>query len=171
MVTRPELVAHINWLAYSGFMKPYYLRIERTSSLLLSIAVLVFLSACSPGKASFRAVQLDLVDTQGATLFVEEMKLIAIEEKMDFIDGSKDTERGLSTIDYVDRGRTDGSPTIHLAVQRRDGMGVTAVNVSLPGYRLALGFTEGSSGIEAQRFADKVIARLERNWRVEESVH
>lgn len=152
-------------------MKLYSLRMERLSSLPLSIAVLVLLFACSPGKASFRAVQLDLANAQGVALFIAEMKLIAIEEKMEYIDGSKETERGLNTIDYVDRGRTDGSPTIHLAVQRSDGMGVTAVNVSLPSYRLALGFTEGSNGIEARRFSDKVITRLEQHWRVEESVY
>jgi len=46
-------------------------------------------------------------------------------------------------------------------------MGVTAGNLGLPGYEVALGFSEGSSGAEAREFANKVVKRLEQHWQVE----
>lgn len=52
---------------------------------------------------------------------------------MEFIDGSKETARGLKIIGYDDRGRKDGSAAIHLVVQRADGMLVIAGNMGLLG--------------------------------------
>jgi hypothetical protein len=168
MAIQQESVVLISTCTYLGHSSMSSLRAKRLFGLSLSVGVILLLFACSPGKASFRVVQLDLANKQSLALFVEEMKAISKEEQMEYVDGSKETERGLDTIDYSDQGRADGSPTIHLAVQRSDGMGVTAINVSLPGYRVALGFTDGSNAIEARRFADKVIARLEQHWTVEE---
>lgn len=133
----------------------------------LLVAFLVLLSACSSAKPSFRVAQMCLTNEQDVLRFVQEMKDIANEEQMEFVDASADTARGLDTIGYEDRGRASGSPTIHLAIQRTDGMGVTAGNMGLPGYQLALGFSEGSDRSGAVRFADKVINRLGRYWRVE----
>jgi hypothetical protein len=48
-----------------------------------------------------------------------------------------------------------------------NGMGVTAINVGLPGYQVALGFSGSSDSSLARRFAEDVTKRLEQHWRVE----
>jgi hypothetical protein len=47
------------------------------------------------------------------------------------------------------------------------GVGVTVSNLGLPGFQVALGFSEGSRPREAQRFAETVIRKLEARWRVQ----
>lgn len=130
------------------------------------VGLLFFLPACELGKPPLRVAEMCLVDRQEQLLFIDEMRQIAREEKMDFVDGSEDTKRGLDTIGYSDRGRTNDSPTIHIAVQRSDGVGVTAGNMGLSPHQIALGFSEGRNRPEAIQFADRVIKRLERRWRV-----
>ena len=106
----------------------------------LLIALLVVLAACLPGKYSFRVAQICLASKETALQLVQEMKQIANEEKMEFLDGSAATARGAEIIGYADPGRADGSVTIHIAVERIDGMGVTVANIGLPGYQMAIGF-------------------------------
>lgn len=134
----------------------------------LLIAFLVVLAACLPGKDSFRVAQICLTSKETALQLVQVMKQIANEEQMAFVDGSAETARGLKIIGYDDRGRTDGSLTIHLGVHRADGMGVTIGNMGLPGYKMAIGFSEGSNPSEGNRFANKVIDRLGRLGPLEE---
>jgi hypothetical protein len=98
---------------------------------------------------------------------VQELKDVANEEQMEFIDGSEQTARGLKIIGHDDHGRKDGSPTIHLVVQRDDGLLVTVGNMGLPGNQVAIGFSEGPSRAEATRFADRVIGRLRQHWTVD----
>lgn len=131
----------------------------------LLVAFFVLLAACSSGKDSFRVAQVCFANGQDALRFVQEMKDIADEERMEFIDGSAAAAYGLKAGGY-DRGRASGGPTIHLAVQRDDGMMVMAGNMGLAGYQVALWFIEGSSPSEAIRFADKVIGRLGQLWHV-----
>jgi hypothetical protein len=106
-------------------------------------------------------------DAQGMVLFIDEMKSIATQEKMEYRDGSEDTKRGLEIIGDAGARRVDGSPLINILVERRDGLGVTAVNVSLPGYQIALGFLLGANELEAQQFLEKVVKRLRQHWRVD----
>jgi hypothetical protein len=52
--------------------------------------------------------QICLANKYDALKLVQEMKEVANEEKMEFIDGSKETARGLDIIDYKDPGRSIG---------------------------------------------------------------
>ena len=58
-------------------------------------------------------------------------------------------------------------PVINLAIDGPHGSSVAVGNMSLPGYQVALGFAEGSSLSEAQKFAQMVVSKLEERWRVE----
>lgn len=98
---------------------------------------------------------------------IDELKAVAASTEMKFIDNSEATKRDLTTVGYVGRDRTDGSPVINVAVKRGDGLSVGAVNVGLPGYQVALGFTESSDRLETQRFVSAIIKRLEKHWEVE----
>ncbi|HEX5420686.1 MAG TPA: hypothetical protein VFY39_11865 [Gammaproteobacteria bacterium] len=81
-------------------------------------------------------------------------------------DASKHTESDLKGMDYAGKERTDGSPVVDIDLGRRDGMGVGAGNLGLPGYQVALGFSKGRDEAEARVFASNVIAVLEKHWAV-----
>lgn len=91
----------------------------------------------------------------------------ALSREMQFLDLSADTERDVKIVGYSNEERADGSPLVHLVVVRDDGMSVGATNIGLPGYQIALGFTEGSDPLETQHFTDDVIERLEKHWLVD----
>lgn len=98
---------------------------------------------------------------------IDELRAIADSREMKFVDYSADTERDLASVGYAGRERADGSPLIDVAVERWDGMRVSAVNLGLPGYQIALGFLEGRDRVETQGFVDEVIERLERHWQID----
>jgi hypothetical protein len=82
---------------------------------------------------------------------------------MSFIDGNASAERDLKAMGV----KTDPSaPVINLGVERKDGMGLTAGNLGLPNYQVALGFSEGSDSAEAHRFADTVVRKVSEHWHV-----
>jgi len=123
---------------------------------------------CTDGREGpFLTAQLCVQDKAGMAQLIDELRAVAVARGMRFADNSADTERDLGTVGYAGRERADGSPVLNVAVEREDGMGVGAVNVGLPGYQVALGFTEGSDRLETQRFADAIIRELEKYWQIE----
>jgi hypothetical protein len=131
------------------------------------IAASLLFSGCAQGKHPFLMAQMCLSDQHDVSAFVGELKSIASAEKFDFVDRSNDTERELKTVGYVGSERTGGSRVINVGVLRRDGMGLGAGNLGLPGYQVAIGFSEGSNAAEARNFADRVLMRLRKHWRIE----
>jgi hypothetical protein len=64
--------------------------------------------------------------------------------------------------------RADSSLVINIGVLRKDGLGFGVGNLGLPGYQIALGFSEGSgNAAEAREFADRVVKRLEQRWHID----
>ena len=112
-------------------------------------------------------VQICLRDAQNLARFMHEMRSIASSENMRFIDSSADTKANLDVIDREQVAHEFDGPVISMAVERGDGMRVGASNLSLPGYQVALGFSEGRNAEEARRFAARVVRRLAVHWRVE----
>ena len=131
----------------------------------VGIAILLLLG-CAPGKHPFLMVQMCLSNERGVTDFFDEMKSIADANNMEFLDNSGDTSRELKAVGYVGRERDGGSPAINFGVERKDGQGASAGNLGLPGYQVALGFSEGSNPAEAHAFANMVVSRLEKHWQV-----
>jgi hypothetical protein len=132
----------------------------------LAVASLL-LCGCTQGKRPFEIVQMCVQNTEGVNQLRDELKAIAATKEMKFIDNSAGTKRDLQNVGYPGRERADGSPVINMAVLREDGMGVGAGNLGLPGYQVALGFSEGSNPSEARRFAGDVIKQLEGHWHVD----
>jgi hypothetical protein len=124
------------------------------------------LLGCAPGKHQFMMVQMCLTNEKGVAEFFDAMKSIAAANKMTFLDNSSDTNRELKAVGYAGRERQDGSPAINFGVLRKDGQGAFAGNLGLPGYQVALGFSEGSNPTEAHAFANMVVGRLEKHWQV-----
>ncbi len=131
------------------------------------VAVSLLLTGCVPGKRPFLMVQMCLSNEQGAEEFIDELKSIAGAQKLEFIDNSSNAERGLNETGYVGHERTNGSRVMDIRVVRRDGMGIGATNVGLPGYQIAMGFSEGSNSGEARDFAKRVLQRFKKRWLVE----
>jgi len=129
------------------------------------VAIGAFVAGCSSGKRPFLLVQGCLGDAAGVDAFVVEMTQIARDESLRFIDGSSNVEIELNASGYDGQERTHGSKVLHLGIVRPDGSGVTAGNIGLPGFEVALGFSEGSDAKAAMAFATRVVERLERQWR------
>lgn len=124
----------------------------------------VFMIGCSHSKHSFLIVQGCLSDAKGVAMFFDDMRSIASDERMKFVDNSENTARQLRSTGYAGVERTYGSSIINIGIQRQDGLGVTAGNLGMPGFEIALGFSEGSDRNVAQAFADRVVARLSTRW-------
>ncbi len=134
-------------------------------SVVTVICLALLVQSCT--QQSFLQVQLCLKDRDGVTAFIGELRAIAQARHMTFIDGSAQTARELRDVGHPGDERTSGSPVINVGVEAQDGMGLTAGNLGLPGYQVALGFTAGRDRERAQAFATTVLDRLEHRWRVE----
>lgn len=134
---------------------------------LCAVMTLALLCGCAPGKHSFLIAQTCLNDERGVEEFVREMRAIAISEHMEFLDASNEVALQLKNAGHPGQERTHGSRVLDISVQRSDGVGVTAVNHGLPGFEVALGFSEGSDAGIAHAFADRVVARLGSQWKLQ----
>jgi len=124
------------------------------------------LAGCGEGKHPFLMVQICLGDAESLATFTREMRIMARAENMRFIEASAETKADLAVIDSKGNTHELNGPVIHMAIEGGDGVGVDAGNLGLPGYQVALGFSEGSRPDEARKFARTVVSRLERHWRV-----
>lgn len=140
----------------------------RSSLLAFSLSLFIMaLLGCSSGKRPFLIAQICLKDEEGISGFMSEMRFVAESRNMAFVDSTAETRRDLEVVDAGNGTGIDISRTIDFHITRADGMGIGVGNLGLPNYQLALGFSEGSDAIEARRFADEVVSRLRRRWRVE----
>lgn len=131
------------------------------------ITAALLLVGCEPGRRPFLMVQMCLSNEQDVAALIDELKSIASAEQLEFVDNSRNTERELRAVGYSGHERTGGSRAINVGVLRKDGMGIGAGNLGLPGYQVAMGFSEGSNAVEAHDFANRVLARLKKHWPVE----
>jgi len=135
---------------------------------LQSIAVAVIgagaLSSCGKAQESFLTIQLCLKNEQGVTTFKEIMQSIAKTQKMRYVDASEATQRDINTIGATGPKMHSGGGLIFVGVEASDGMGLSAGNVGLNTFDVALGITEGSRPADAHRFADVVMKELQQRW-------
>jgi hypothetical protein len=131
------------------------------------VMLLAIMCGCTPGKHSFLIVQTCLADQKGTDDFVDEMRSIARVENMEFLNSSNEVAQQLENSGSLGRERTHDSKVLDISVQRADGLGVTAVNHGLPGFEVALGFSEGTDAPSAHAFADRVVRTLGRRWKLE----
>jgi len=143
---------------------------QRMPKRFLEVGALVIasllLTGCAPGKRPFLMVQMCLSNQQGVEEFISELKSVASEEKLELIDNSRNAQQELKQLGSADGERPDGSRLIDIRLTRKDGMGLGAINVGLPGYQVAVGFAEGSSLPEAQQFANRTLVRFRTHWLV-----
>jgi hypothetical protein len=127
----------------------------------------LLLIGCAPSKGPFLMVEMCLSNAEGVREFREELKSIASSEKMEFIDNSRNAQRGLETLGNAGNERKDDTSVVDLRVIRGDGTAISAANLGLPGYQMAVGFTEGSGVPPARAIAARTLSRLKMRWTVE----
>lgn len=134
------------------------------SIFLMSVVVL---NGCSPAKEPFLMVQLCLANEQGVESFLSAMRAVAVKNSMEYIDNSGQTQRDLQHIHESNKNVPLNKRVLNVGVRRSDGMGLSAGNLGLPNYQVAVGFAEGSNLAQAHHFADSVVRTLSQLWHIE----
>ena len=107
-----------------------------------------------------------LRNAEDLAAFTREMQVIAQSEGKQLIDRSAATQKEFDTIGHpVEGART--RPVINMGILLGDGVALTVGNLGMPGYQVAVGFSEGSKPADAHRFAEAVIRKLEARWRLQ----
>lgn len=122
---------------------------------------------CSRAQEEFLAVQMCLVDESGVTQLKNIMRNVAQLESLQFIDNSAETGRALKNIGAEGAAAHSAAFAIDVHIEGEHGLGVTAGNLGLPAYQVALGFTAGRDAAKAQRLADHLVHALSQRWHVQ----
>jgi hypothetical protein len=134
---------------------------------LMLTLVVTILASCSPRQQEpFKMVQFCLTNSAGADLLSREMRAAAISEGLKFIDNTMATRRGLAITAQTPAQKRDALWVVSFYAGDGDGMGVGAGNMGMSPFDVAVGFTYGSDAKAATAFADRLIARLAKHWRI-----
>lgn len=124
----------------------------------------LMLPSCQRGEHAFLTIQFCLSQTNDASALKTELRELARIQNMRFVDGSKETEDFIRSVELNDVALT--YPILHVAVESVHGYGLTAGNQSLGADQVAIGFGAGSAPQEARRFAKAAIEQLAQKWRL-----
>lgn len=131
----------------------------------MAATMLLQLSGCSSERGPSMIVELCVGSEKGISLFVDAMRQIAASQHMTFIDNSARTRHELETIGQGKLAHQNPS-TINIAIEGEDGLGVTAGNLGLSPFQVALGFTDSSDVVQGQRFSKAVLEALGKQWKI-----
>lgn len=139
------------------------------SIILLSslISVVPLCHGCSPAQEAFGVIETCVVDQRGVEELKSVMRAVAQAENLKFIDNSAQQVSDIKTIGADKLLKRNLSLAIDLHIEGKGGMGVTAGNLGLAPYQVALGFTEGSDPAKAHRLSDRLVKALSRRWHVQ----
>ena len=141
--------------------------IRRHIRITIFVAALILLSACSPAKQPFLTVHACLVDEKGISEFLAAMRAIAQDNRMNYIDGSAETQRVLQFLHDSNSNVPVNKHQIDIELWRRDGIGLGAFNLGLPDYQVLISFDEGSDPAKGREFSNRVIQKLSKRWPLE----
>lgn len=141
---------------------PKYVRIAIGASLMALCA-----AKCSRSQEEFLAIQLCLVDEDGAIEFTKVMREVARSERLSFVDNSTETMDYLNDVRNKGQVKLDYVPTINMGIEGENGLGVTAGNLGLPSNQVALGFTAGRNTAKAHKLANHLVQALSQRWHVQ----
>ena len=132
-----------------------------------AIGLTISLQGCSPAQESFLSVQMCVTDSQGVAELKDVMRAVAQAEGLQFLDNSAQQAKTLKNLDADKALGRDVSLAIDVHIEGKNGLGVTAGNLGLPPYQVALGFTEGDDPAKAHRLSDRLVKVLSQRWHVE----
>ncbi len=125
------------------------------------------LIGCTTNKGhAFKQVELCVQNEDGVRAFKNTLKGIASSKSMSYIDGATSFSESINDIRGKDS--VDSKDVIYIGVEGKDGLGLTAGNLGLAKYQIAIGYTAGRSESEALQFERDVNSKLIENWDVKE---
>lgn len=140
-------------------LKPIVMSLRIQLSLIVLMSV--WIANCSQGQKPAETVEICLKNRDGVALFLAEMQNLANSNQMTFIDNSARTGRELAM-----QGQRQQVPVINISLEGQNGMGVTAGNLGLSRYQVALGFSHGREPEEGRRFTVELIQVLSQHWTI-----
>lgn len=143
-----------------------YLRIAIISLGVVASLALI-LQGCSKVQEPFLMVQMCLVDQTGVAQFKDVMRANAKLESFEYIDNSAQQGASLRTMGADKLLKRDAALAIDVYLKGKEGMWVSASNLGLPHYQVALGFTEGSDAAKAHRLSGRLVKALSQRWHIE----
>jgi hypothetical protein len=119
-------------------------------AILLSVADVLSLSACTPGQRAFLQVQFCVANAQGVDLFKKTLQAIAREEHMHYIDGGEAKSRDLKILRPAGKNMHLNGGLVYVGIDA-DGFGLEGGNLGLNPYDISVGhLTTHSSGRAAR---------------------
>ena len=137
-------------------------------TLCITVGASILIAGCGATQHNNRIVQFCLHDTAGLDDLRSVMRSFADAQSMAFIDNSAQTQADLQRIGVDSPPLPEGEPLINMGINGPGGLGVTAGNLGLPGYQVALGFTEGPDAAKGKAFADALVRQLDQRWELVE---
>jgi hypothetical protein len=135
-------------------------------ALFFSLAAAGSLCACSEGKQPDLLVQVCLRDDHGVSAFKSTLQSIAAREQMHYIDSSDAVAKDLKTVGATGDRMHIQNGLVHVSVEGGNGIGLSATNVGLNLYEVAVGFSDGPQLNESARFSGSVVKELSQQWQV-----
>jgi hypothetical protein len=129
--------------------------------------MMVACQSCAGPQEAFQLVQLCVADERGVLELKRIMRAVAQSENLQFIDNSAQQGKSLKAMGADKALGRDASRGIDVHIEGENGLGVTAGNLGLPEYQVALGFTEGTNPSMARALSNELINALSKRWRVE----
>lgn len=127
----------------------------------------LILQGCSKMQEPFLMVQMCIVDQTGVAQLKGVMRSIAKLEDLTYIDNSAQQGANLKTMGADKLLKQDAALAIDVYLKGKGGMWVSAGNLGLPPYQIALGFTEGTDAAKAHRLSDRLVKALAQLWHIE----
>ena len=124
------------------------------------------LFACGEGEGPLLTIQFCVKNDDGVAAFKQTLQAIALEQGMTYVDSSGKTMRELRTIGATGKDMHASGGLINVHLEGDEGLGLSAGNLGLNLYDVAVGFSPEPNHDVANHFADFVVARLGRNWTV-----
>jgi len=128
------------------------------------VFVATVMTGCKPAPVIKETLAICVKDAGGASMFIDELRSIAADRNMKFIDDSDSERRRLAATNSRESRRSDGNQIIQVSVENGAGIGFWAVNDTKLGYQVFVAFQGKASDPKAQTFVDYTTKRLARNW-------
>ncbi|MGH8604647.1 MAG: hypothetical protein ACREXR_18245 [Gammaproteobacteria bacterium] len=124
------------------------------------------LIGCAPPQEPFMSVEICLKDAAGVAAFKQEMEAIARTHGIGVLDDSTSAESEVEAIATEEFRKKLGQPVVSMVVKHNDNVIAMVGNIGLPSGQVVLSFFD-SSRFDSRRFADMVVDRLAKKWRIE----
>ena len=131
------------------------------------MVLVFFLASCSQGQRPFLIAQVCLQSPADVDQFLAELQRLSILEKFESVDASASTAQKLAVMGAGDLVKDRAGKVVDVLLRRKDGVGLAATNIGLPGYQVTIGFSAGADDRAATLFADRIIGVIGKRWRVE----